>query len=269
MTTIEQAARQALEALEAIIVQVKYYEQSSSLEAMEGIIGRVKYYEQRTSVIVALRQALDQPAEEPVAQPTDEPYGWKVQGVALLFTGEYAEKEAKAAAKRIGGTCEAFPLYVRPQPLAVERERNFCERCGKRLGGADHIHTCTPPQPAPQAAIEQEPVAWRWLYNGKSDGEKCFPMPGPDHDVVERAATCEFPRTVQYLCAFPQPKSPSDDWVPIYTEPPQPEQPPKRGWVGLTEDEIGDALIDLPVLGNGYFLRIARAIESKLKDKNI
>jgi hypothetical protein len=26
------------------------------------------------------------------------------------------------------------------------RERNFCERCGKRLGAADHIHTCTPPQ---------------------------------------------------------------------------------------------------------------------------
>ena len=24
-------------------------------------------------------------------------------------------------------------------------ERNFCERCGKRLGVADHIHTCTPP----------------------------------------------------------------------------------------------------------------------------
>ena len=26
------------------------------------------------------------------------------------------------------------------------RERTFCERCGKRLGAADHIHTCTPPQ---------------------------------------------------------------------------------------------------------------------------
>jgi hypothetical protein len=31
------------------------------------------------------------------------------------------------------------------------QERNFCERCGKRLGGEGHIHTCTPPaaQPAP------------------------------------------------------------------------------------------------------------------------
>jgi transcription initiation factor IIE alpha subunit len=25
-------------------------------------------------------------------------------------------------------------------------ERNFCPRCGKRLGGIDSIHTCTPPQ---------------------------------------------------------------------------------------------------------------------------
>jgi hypothetical protein len=29
------------------------------------------------------------------------------------------------------------------------RERNFCERCGKRLGGEGHIHTCTPPAPQP------------------------------------------------------------------------------------------------------------------------
>jgi hypothetical protein len=31
-------------------------------------------------------------------------------------------------------------------------ERNFCERCGKRLGAADHIHTCTPPQ---ETALEK------------------------------------------------------------------------------------------------------------------
>ena len=28
-------------------------------------------------------------------------------------------------------------------------ERNFCENCGKRLGGEGHIHTCTPPAPQP------------------------------------------------------------------------------------------------------------------------
>ena len=30
--------------------------------------------------------------------------------------------------------------YDQPAPV---QERNFCERCGKRLG--DYIHTCTPP----------------------------------------------------------------------------------------------------------------------------
>lgn len=25
-------------------------------------------------------------------------------------------------------------------------ERNFCERCGQRLGGADEVHACTPPE---------------------------------------------------------------------------------------------------------------------------
>jgi hypothetical protein len=37
-----------------------------------------------------------------------------------------------------------IPLYTAPpaQPAPVQ-ERNFCERCGKRIG--DYIHTCTPP----------------------------------------------------------------------------------------------------------------------------
>jgi hypothetical protein len=46
----------------------------------------------------------------------------------------------------------AAPVYVKtfhggkPWPLhpAPVQERNFCERCGKRLG--DSIHTCTPPE---------------------------------------------------------------------------------------------------------------------------
>jgi hypothetical protein len=28
---------------------------------------------------------------------------------------------------------------------AEKQDRNFCERCGKRLGEEGHIHTCTPP----------------------------------------------------------------------------------------------------------------------------
>ena len=46
----------------------------------------------------------------------DDLYCWKVQGLSGEYTGYYAEEEAKAVAKRIGGTCFAFPLYVKPQP---------------------------------------------------------------------------------------------------------------------------------------------------------
>jgi hypothetical protein len=40
---------------------------------------------------------------------------------------------------------EALDLALEALGLDYEpvRERNFCERCGKRLG--DYIHTCTPP----------------------------------------------------------------------------------------------------------------------------
>ena len=39
-----------------------------------------------------------------------------------------------------GNKCQ----YERYSPQRTE-ERNFCPRCGKRLGGIDSIHTCTPP----------------------------------------------------------------------------------------------------------------------------
>lgn len=49
----------------------------------------------------------------------------------------------------------------------------------------------------------QQPVAWRWLYDGSPDSGRCFPMPGPDADVVSRAEQSAFPRTVQYLFCHP------------------------------------------------------------------
>ena len=35
-----------------------------------------------------------------------------------------------------------YSLNTTPPQL---EERNFCSRCGKRVGGIDSIHTCTPP----------------------------------------------------------------------------------------------------------------------------
>ena len=72
--------------------------------------------------------------------------------------------------------------------------------------------------------VEQEPVAWRWT------GRKGWIEYGPEeHDL--------------YNCD------------PLYLH----QQPPRQP---LTNAEIADLLIDIPVLGTGYFLRIARAIEA-------
>ena len=92
---------------------------------------------------------------------------------------------------------------------------------------------------------EQEPVAWRWLYEGKPDSEKHFPMPAPDADIVAIAAANEFPRTVQFL----------------YTA------PPKREWVGLTDEEIAEGQRNSWV-HKSAFESAAWWAEEKLRAKN-
>ena len=42
-----------------------------------------------------------------------ELFGWMVEGSKSVFKGPYAELESKAEAKRIGGTCCAFPIYLK------------------------------------------------------------------------------------------------------------------------------------------------------------
>ena len=46
------------------------------------------------------------------AQPAQEPVAWAVQGCSKMWRGEFAEIDAKAEAKRIGGTCVAYALYT-------------------------------------------------------------------------------------------------------------------------------------------------------------
>jgi hypothetical protein len=126
------------------------------------------------------------------------------------------------------------------------QERNFCERCGKRLGGDGHIHTCTPP--AAQPAPVQEPVAWM-------------------QDSIE---------------LYVQDRPSAHYTIPLYTTPPAAQPVPvktyfdgkpwpvaPKPWVGLSEEEIlkvydaVESAKDLP-----WFLRFACAIEAKLKGKN-
>jgi len=42
-----------------------------------------------------------------------EPYGWMITGVPTVMKGSLAEDIQKAEAKRIGGTCKAFPIYLK------------------------------------------------------------------------------------------------------------------------------------------------------------
>jgi hypothetical protein len=90
---------------------------------------------------------------------------WKARGVQTKLT-------------------EAFNR-LRDRLAQPEKERYFCERCGKRLG--DGIHTCTPPSDR-LAQPEPEPVAWlSKCYNDDNEflgytlwdrdvGEGCFPV---------------------------------------------------------------------------------------------
>ena len=60
---------------------------------------------ERKYVRHAVKVALEQQAEQ---------IGWAVQGCSKMWRGEFAEIDAKAEAKRIGGTCVAFALYTEP-----------------------------------------------------------------------------------------------------------------------------------------------------------
>jgi hypothetical protein len=50
----------------------------------------------------------------PPAQPEQGPVAWAVQGCSKMWRDEFAEIDAKAEAKRIGGTCVAYALYTTP-----------------------------------------------------------------------------------------------------------------------------------------------------------
>lgn len=54
--------------------------------------------------------------------PALEPYCYVVSGCSIPFYGEFAENDAKQEAKRVGGTCEAIPLYKSPPASEINRQ---------------------------------------------------------------------------------------------------------------------------------------------------
>ena len=47
------------------------------------------------------------------------PYGWMVSGVPTVMSDSLAQEIQEQEAKRIGGTCKAFPVYTSPQQAAI------------------------------------------------------------------------------------------------------------------------------------------------------
>jgi len=48
-----------------------------------------------------------------ILSSTTAPYGWMITGVPTVMKGSLAEDIQKAEAKRIGGNCKAFPIYLK------------------------------------------------------------------------------------------------------------------------------------------------------------
>jgi len=133
------------------------------------------------------------------------------------------------------------------QPAPVQ-ERNFCERCGKRLGSG--IHTCTPP-----AAPVQEPVAWKWhqapVKTSWGDGMVVADLAiDKDHTV---SVYCERDQTAK-VEAMLTPPAAQRQWVGLAEE--DKHKPDMGAYVYLNDDWL-----------DGYKTGMEYA-EAKLKEKN-
>lgn len=62
--------------------------------------------------------AADQAMTIALMKSEQEPWCWRIDASNHSYFGETAELEARHEAKRIGGTCQAFPLYTAP-PIAL------------------------------------------------------------------------------------------------------------------------------------------------------
>ena len=91
-----------------------------ALEALDSkyIVGCGAWREQQIKAITTIKEALAQPAQEPVHNVTSN--------------GRYSPLLTHMMNKRTA-----------PQQ---QEPRNFCPRCGKRTADLTVIHTCTPPE---------------------------------------------------------------------------------------------------------------------------
>ena len=93
--------------------------------------------EKMHEAITAIKEALAQPEQEPVAWMFEHDETGRMNYVSN--DGIHNPTMFLEMNPRYALVC---PLYAH----SLQRtEQNFCSRCGKRVGGIDSIHTCTPP----------------------------------------------------------------------------------------------------------------------------
>ena len=105
--------------------------------------------------IAAIKEALAQPEQEPVAHTV-------IAGALFDFMGYLTSRKDRivlSAADDAAPAADAIKDFATKRGLSLDdaqvrewidalaqpEERNFCPRCGKRTADLTTIHTCTPP----------------------------------------------------------------------------------------------------------------------------
>ena len=116
-----------------------------ALEALEYWDVHGKLHQPTEEAITAIKEALAQPEQEPVA--------WVSEDVCDgQFINGRPRKIWWECSKGVGTAFYTTPPLPVQEPVAWEQfyehlvERNFCQRCGKRTADLTTIHTCTPPR---------------------------------------------------------------------------------------------------------------------------
>ena len=102
-----------------------------ALDALEYWDVQGKLHQPTEEAITAIKEALAQPEQEPVAYIN-------VEERKLEWAYKYMSWDTPTIIN-----LPKIPLYTTPPQRT---EQNFCSRCGKRTPDLITIHTCTPPK---------------------------------------------------------------------------------------------------------------------------
>jgi hypothetical protein len=156
-----------------------------------------------------------------------------------------------------------FSLRQLAQP---EQERNFCQRCGKRLVDG-HIHTCTPPA---QKALDKKAENARELGLDYEPEQEPVPFPSFMRKRIEQAMEDAInPRGMSVHDGKAKVLASDLHRMLLVID----SATQRKKWVGLTDDEI-KVIVDLHTQDDvGYDIfcdgeSVAQEVIAKLKEKN-